>query len=854
MSASLPTTYLEWEAVLTRHFLSIGEGDASPLRSFEVTDLTLTEAAGFEDEAKDRVVEAFRLAMIDKKQNLVSAFQHGEYRKYSGDEIPGCFGYLALTMLVESMIDPETSGHEFRPKLKAFLKIDRTFSNLPGINLMWKDLEKWLKVRSLTGLPFRLLELPPEELWRNQIGYSVRLSFPSRRDKVVVQHFLDENEGILASPSEFLGRFRRVADSSKSTVYLKSAFEDFRQSYLKKQRALSDHRFWRLVQAISLGRKASKSVEILLETARDEDNLWSFSVSDSLTGRCIGNYASLDKAVAACAANENHELLRAIDLGVIFFRQTGHARWEAMPILANGLKRVMVGLSPRLTGKVGKKLGTLETSGEWSLSGSVPAGTAQDCLAAFVKLPDPEEQIRTIRVFGGVRSAGEWLGRPRFLPKVAADTFELAIAPRGGTNDGTLYCREELAGVHAIRSALPLDGPYVVQPAEIDDTSPPWSRNLTFVRDAHVHQTFPAPKGKRIAEWQDTAANSMETTSAVDAWNDIDPELDDLIEAIYAGGSSGWNEAEIVPIMSDILGDEASPWDMLRALQEATMLEPYLKPGWKGRTWTLRRPIVASLQSRCGPLVVVDGYAGTRQIQDFRVAVDAMGGAAFRQPGTGKWSAPLIGARDVDPTELATRLGWSVGLTPTAGGLPASFIQTVISPEFYISASHWSWKHGHFTTRRDDHGEQVQLARYMNKGQRDHDVYVVSFDGKTAKFVSRQAAIAHAHVQRRTPIFEVQGDRLVRLTKEGALPMPIAAWLRYRNLSNPGTSARRHYAYPARTSDLGKLRALLPAVIRAETPQSVFEAANVFRRSGGAARLLWLNNGMRAARVSPPIG
>jgi len=46
MTVALPATYLEWETVLTRHFLSIGEGDASPLRSFEVTDYTLTDALG----------------------------------------------------------------------------------------------------------------------------------------------------------------------------------------------------------------------------------------------------------------------------------------------------------------------------------------------------------------------------------------------------------------------------------------------------------------------------------------------------------------------------------------------------------------------------------------------------------------------------------------------------------------------------------------------------------------------------------------------------------------------------------------------------------------------------------------
>ena len=856
MTVALPATYLEWETVLTLHFLSIGDGDASPLRSFEVTDFTLTEAAGLDHTLRERVVEAFRSMLAQREDSLVKALQHAEYRRYSGDEIPGWFTYLALTMLVEGMIDPDASGHEFRPKLASFLRLDRTFSNLSGINHMWLDLEKWLNVRARKGLPFRALELPPTEEWRNQIGYSVRLSFPSRKDKSVVQHFLAENPGILYSPLQFLDRFRRVADGSKSSVYLKSAYRDFSRSYLNRHRALSDHRFWRLVQAISLGRKTSSPFELLMEMVRDEDDLWSFVVSDATTGQWIGSYATLAQAVAACSAKEGHELMRAIDLGVIFFRQTGHARWEAMPILADGLSKVVVGLSQRVAAKVGAKLGPLEKSGDWSLSRVVPAGTAQDRLGAIVKLPKPEEQIRNVRVFGGVRSLGEWLGRPSFLPNVAADASGLTIAPRGRTNDGTIRCEEKAAGTYAIRSEKPLDGPYVVQPAvDEDHASPSWSRSLTFVRDAHVHQSPAMAKGMPVAEWSDVVTMRDRVASPVDGWSEIDPKLDDLIEAVYAGGgSSGWNEGELVPMIADVLSGEASSWDVLRGLQEATMLEPYLKAGWKGRTWMRRRPTLASLVSPAKGLVVVDGCIGARQTEDFREAVATAGGKAFRSLGVARWSPPLVGATDVDPAELTSRLRWAGGAVDVPGGAPTSFVQTPISHEFYVPASYWSWKRRHFVTARDDEGEVVRIARWRNAGDRDHDVYVVVVRGQEFRFASRQAAIVHAHILRRTAMFDFDDGMIVRSSGEGALPTPISSWLRYRNLGNAGTSKWRHYAYPARPADLTKLLVLLPNILGADAPQSAFGAANFSRRSGGAARLLWSNENIKAARVLPPAG
>ncbi|WP_316228474.1 hypothetical protein [Bradyrhizobium sp. SZCCHNR1039] len=856
MTRALPETYLEWETLLTRHFLAIGDGDASPLRSFEITDFTLTEAVRRDYDERAEVIEAFRSTLASGEDALVRALQHGEYRKYSGDDIPGCFAFLALTMLVEGMIDPDTSGHEFRPKLASFLKLRRTFGNLPGINSMWLELNAWLKDKSGKGLPFRALELPPKDEWRKQIGYSVQLSFPSRRDKLVVQNFLSENDGALRSPLDFLDRFRRIADGSKASAYLKAAYGDFARSYRTGHRALSDHRFWRLVQAISLGRKTSSAFEVVLEMIRDEDDLWSFVVSDAASGRGLGHHATLDQALSACSAKQGHELMRAIDLGVIFFRQTGHARWEAMPLLAEGLNKVIVGLSPRVAGRIGEKLGPLEQSGGWSLTRILPGGSAQDRLGTVVKLPRPDEQIRSVRVFGGVRSAGEWLGRPLVLPSVAADACGLSIAPRGARSDGTISCEEKAGGTYSIRSEKSLDGPYVIQPAaEEGGASPSWSRSLTFVRDAHVHRSLGEAKGAPVPEWGDVVAMQDSVAPPLRGWSDIHPALDDLIEAVYAGGgSSGWTEAELVPMLSDILSGQASPWDVLRSLQEAAVIEPILRPGWKGRTWMLRRPTIAQLGPPAAGLVVVDGCVGARQAEDFREAVAAMGGQPFRSSGVARWSPPLLGATSVQPDELAARLRWTMDSPKVAGKTPASFVRTPVSHEFYAPASFWSWKRRHFVTARDDDRERVRLVRWKSVGDRDHDVYVVSARGAETRFLSRQAAIAHAHVARRAAMFSFEAGALVRSAGEGALPAPISSWLRCRNLANAGSSGKRHYAYPAAATDLARLQSLLPGIVQANAAGAALDAALAVRRSRDGARLLWINDSVKAARVLPPVG
>ena len=49
-------------------------------------------------------------------------------------------------------------------------------------------------------------------------------------------------------------------------------------------------------------------------------------------------------------------------------------------------------------------------------------------------------------------------------------------------------------------------------------------------------------------------------------------------------------------------------------------------------------------------------------------------------------------------------------------------------------------------------------------------------------------------------------------------------------------------------------RALAQAALTTGADAEVLEAVNVRRQSGGAARLLWINDSVRVARVLPPIG
>ena len=179
MPRLLPSTFDDWEQALCRRFLMSETGDAVPVRSFEITPSTLASAIGPNDVAdREEVTAAFR--NVFELGSTFAALEHGNYARLTRVGLPGCFCYLALTLLVDALLDEEiVELGAFRAKLRSFLGVERSFSNLGGVARMWSDLQTWLDAAVAQGRPFRALELPPIPPTWTHIGYTLRLSFPS---------------------------------------------------------------------------------------------------------------------------------------------------------------------------------------------------------------------------------------------------------------------------------------------------------------------------------------------------------------------------------------------------------------------------------------------------------------------------------------------------------------------------------------------------------------------------------------------------------------------------------------------------------------------------------------------------
>ncbi|MEA2895970.1 MAG: hypothetical protein QOJ84_1585 [Bradyrhizobium sp.] len=846
MGADFPELLEDWEVALTRHFLMIRGEDSGALRAFDISGATL--AAAFASDAPDAATlatAAFKNALCADKERLFAALERGRFARNANDKVFGCFSYLALTLLVDSQYEIGDGGSEFRPKLSSFLGVTRGFSQLVGVNAMWVELRDWLNEKSAAGEPYRELVLPDEGSW-NHIGYSVRLSFPSRTDRSFLSRFFDDNPGILADEPRMLEKLRNLVLGSRASPGLKAAFEEFHRAYSGDRRSLADHRFWQFVRAVASSRSLVAATEADLEIFPDEDGLRSFSVTQSGSADEAAVHPNLGAAVEDILALGLTNLRRSVERGFLIFKRAGHARWLAAGSLAECHGFVHLGCTPSVAAAAAPKLGPLEQSGSWFISAeAVPVGRAEEALQRFLGKERGGSPITTVRIEGGVRTGHHWLGRPSLLPRVIADAGDLALTKSGrdgGTSDVLCEETEDRPGCYAIKSRRPLDGAFTLRPANRSDGSS-WSHKLRFVRNALLHETErKLPAGGSCEEWSDNVALSVTSASPELRWQRLPQALDDTIEAVYAGGRAGWNENAIIPLLREVLPARANPWDFLRSLQEATMLKPFFRHGHKGRTWSLGEARLVPIQGPDVAITIADGCMSSVMADDFRSVVTSLGGVPFRSTGISDWTLPIVGAVGVDVTVLATRLNRSVAEAKRPGGRTAAFVETLHEHKDYQHASSWCWEKGRFVTGAVERHSNVELTRWIHRGGRDHDVYVVLTDRRERRFLSRTSAIAVAHIAARRSLFKNEGGLLQRVAREGFLPDGIAGWLRYSNLANSTALGDGRYAYPVRMENRTKIAAgLREAVDFAEGGGDTLSSILSVRRSGGADRLMWSN-------------
>ena len=832
-------SHRDWELALVRYHLMVDESeDASPLKSFEVTSKTLAEAAGLDGD-EERAVASFRMHVC--RPSLRDALEHDWFPgSLASDRSPGYFAYLCLTLLVASSPDEaHRLGGDFHEKLRRFLGVSGGYRSLPGVAKKWHDLQQWLDGRCGSGLPFRRLVLPPYPPSWVHIGLTRKLAFPAKADTTLLRAFLSTQPGILAQPLAFIRRFEPyLAGSERASDGMKESFRDFAAARLAGDRFLAGHPFWRLAQFCEVeadGSGRTEDAQVVCTFDQDGGALFRTVRLDgaSLTPAPT----TLSDAVAALAAGVS-DAAPALYQGMLPFQQAGYGVWRSVPGLEAVAGLVRLGISAKAYARLCDHHALFSPSGDWYFSNKPMTRTvAGECasLAGMVAASDPG--LAPITVLGGVRTGGMWLGRPSFLPRIASGAVAGRIRPGGGA-EGNLSAAPDAGGTMRLRSSGPVSGPWFVEPSE----GRAWSRRLTFAGDAFVHD---GPRGPTLdyppaRDWVGPDDKSARIRTHVMCWSNAPCALDDLVEAVYAGGRSGWDEGDLTALIQDGLGRDADPWAMLRVLADATLIQPRLRPQWKGRVWTIRPPSLRVV----GDVAIAEGTLCHRHTQEFREACGLERAKPFRRCGTAPYAPALVGCASACAKEVAERLQWPIveGAARPAGQL--SLETTALTLIGRQPASRWDWEGRHFIADGREGAGEVSLTRWSQPGQRDHDVYVVDSRAVGARrlLLSRAAAVVLTHGVARTPLFLARDGLLVGLSREAHLPDKLASWLRLRNAANAAVFEGSR-VYAADGEDLAWLARLLPGVVEGSSVSGRkvgIPAISSARNSGGRTRLAWI--------------
>lgn len=831
-----------WEKKLIDYFLRFGaNGDAQDIRWFEVTPVTLAEAFADSGVSGDEVEEAFRTYM-SKIPDLPQRLEGGMMEK-STHRSPGYFTYLVMTLLISSQFDVQEERNDFRLKLQSWLQTTHSFQNLSGVNKMWEALAEWLKQRIHEGEPYRRLILPPRDGWV-QIGHTLRLAFPNKADLRLMSECLESYPQAAANPRQLIEYFQIVIQRHGVSHPLKEAFAEFRDAWLLGRRALFDMPFWRLRQrAIQISSCVTPHQTIIDMYVDFDGSRCYFSVAGESDESVF--HPTLSEALRASDAGSSENLGKAMQIGLLFFYEIGHGRWRTKPSPDVDSQRFHIALSSKHSVQMSKRLNEYIAEDEWILTAQPMNRVSAVDIFRSVRSSSgiQDDDVTRPQLYGGIRVPGGWLGLPAFLPSVESDTRRYKIYSFGndeaGTNISVIDGR--------LNSSVPLNGEFFIEPAlEAGEKMPPWRRRARFFTHAIPHPTLGESARYQFEPLCDWLTPSLKAPTfnleGLFEWEDSEACCDHLLEAIYASGASGWEEAELIELLRRMTGD-INVWHLIRCLHHAGLIEPRLRPGWKGRAWTLIKPSLLHIRYGENSLVVVEGSVCACLMDDFRKVVAGLGGESFRRRGVSLWSPPVFGALLANPVALSLRLGWPLFEAPSSSDTtPLALTTTVHAAELHESKAVWNWYSGRFQRHDTLDKKSASLSLHIHPGGRDHDIYRVVSGRKTTHYLSRTAAIIAASAKNRTPIFElVANNHLLCLITDCGLPDALAAGIRRHTLRNGGPTDSG-YVYPVNDASFLWLKSLLPGCISSLVPDGERDVSNLVssaRHSGGKIRLAW---------------
>lgn len=850
VNGGVALTAADWERCLTFHYLrSDGPLGGSTLTFLDATPAELAVAAaeyGVTDEiAQDTFVSQFTRSSV---QNWLN----GDFTPPRHDgEVPGYFRYLVLTALVSATEEGVGCNHNFRDRLGALFS-GEPLNSVAAVNDLWKALRDWCARRQAAGEPIRTIDLPSYGSM-NLIGYAVRIAFPTWRDRRSFARVLGTiASDIRAHPEQLTQELLRPQQFVKLPRAVAEVLRDFQRQILAKRRMLLGHRFWVLVRSIDAqlqakaeGRQAGRW------TLEARFGGWEHDVLELRLGNAPHGAplaTAFEGGLGGLLEQTNDlpiALARSLAEGILVFHQDPNAIWV---MDESGVRD-----APALVLVHGEKAEKLETlalrsiGDSWFVSRKLSPADLRE-LTALLGLRRPSGfRLADLIIEGGVKTGrGAWLGRPGFLPVItAASDSALAIEPLAGTV-GLPIASE--GPPWTLSSPEALTGRWRLVAREADAAT---AKALVLEADAPERWAWPEPSQRRY-EPEIELASSARAPGRIggsEAQGD-GRQLGDLLEAIYAGApADGWSEGELIPLLEPHMPAPHFAWDVLRALAEASWLDPWMALGWRARRWRLLPPTLID----AGAFVRIEGALGATALRRLSTTAADLGGRLATIGGLSDWTPPALAVSGISATRLSESLGWQVTTptTPEFSRAPLCWPEEARTTRGRNLVGVWSFEKGLFLSPDGSHETTgVRLERWVRERNDDRDVFRVTGGNQPLTTTSRTVAILEAHRRSGQPLFRWSQGQLMRVNRGGHLPLVVARALRLRTPTGSGPVSLREggwsYLYTADPNDAFWLADKFGAAI-AGAPR--LDQVDLVASAVTARRI-----GRRPAWYTPPTG
>lgn len=827
---------VEWETALTRHYLrSDGPQGAGPLRFIDAAPEELAKAIGRPPRDADVVLTSF-LRAFGTMSEIRAVLTHAHRPRSFGSEGPGWFRYLILTCVVAASSEDMPEEGDFRERMRLLFGWPTAIIHLQGIPELWRALIDWCERKRRDGQPYRRVILPPRGTMR-QIGESVRIAFPSRLDRR--RFFGLVREHYTGGPTDVPAVLRLLAPRVESMPWsdgFRAAFDDFAHRYRRGARLLSDHAFWQLFRGawaaaeddVDPGEETTRlrlivdlDEEVMLELSSTAEVMLSQPVesADGITlhvavGRPNWFLGEVLSSRVGSGAKTISLIATSVAKGVLPFVERRWGQWLFEPSVDIGPVRVLV--SGAVKARIRSDTTWVEVDRDWYLSSAIGVGAYEDLLQGFGSALPTERKLTYARAFGGVKVGSGYLGRPEFLPSIEAAPGVNVVAEPKLVRRGELAVTCDRAVVRLI-SERRLDGTWSISLWEGTADTSGTELSLTFTERALEHDIVEL--GDRAGWDHDVETCGLySTVGQPQGDSESRPTTErmlNLLEAVYAGGRTGWATNDLVDLIEQARGPRV--WDLIRSLREGGWLDLGHATRWGASRWFLRRPklVRASMD-----IVVLDGATCETTRDRFRAIASRLGSTILDRAGLGDWAVPTLAAVGGDSGALAVELGIGFDEEPPQRlrPAPACWPTAAYDATGRGGDTHWCWNSGRFVRAGVEAGERVRLERLIRANGDARDVYRVTTDGGKGRILeSRTAAILEAHRLARVALYMHQGSLLVRRRRDGFLPLTCARMLRLRHLLAPGAvtdeAGAYSYAYPCTPFEALNLSAVFgPAV------------------------------------------